>query len=162
VFAHLPAIIDPWSRPCTEARSSPKPLFSILESRHTNALCCPTIHTYLSRPAPSCHTPKHTSLATHLDRSNVLNSINCTAKLSSAVSTKPVTNPSHWPLRTTRLMDVNRPRLPPDLHRTDQYNIGKSKKDKKIQNTNSITDTKRSTRTHPAPLPSEQAPSPKP
>jgi hypothetical protein len=34
---------------------------------------------------------------------------------------KPNTHQSHWPLRTTRLMDVNRPRLPPDLHRTTQY-----------------------------------------
>jgi len=53
-------------------------------------------------------------------------------------------------------MDVNRPRLPPDLHPTDQYNIGKSRKDNKSKTPTlpSITDTKqRPTRNAPSSAP---------
>jgi len=62
-------------------------------------------------------------------------------------------NPSHWPLRTKKLMDVDRPRFPPDLQTGDMEK-------RSINQTTSVTSSQRTklARTHLSRLSSEQAP----
>ena len=72
-------------------------------------------------------------------------------------------NPSHWPLRTMGLMDVDRPRLPPGLHRTEYPASYLQPFEKKNTNTKHHRKLTHKTHAHAPipPLPSEQAPSPK-
>jgi hypothetical protein len=61
-------------------------------------------------------------------------------------------NPSHWPLRTMGLMDVDRPRLPPGLHRTEYPASYRQPFEKKHQHqASSQADTQNSrARPHPS------------